>query len=325
MVREKQGETMRKILLAVDGSQKGLETVSILGRLLKDQEDMKIVLLHCVQQISTLLPEDLCMDIEETTRLPFKDQEKVGQAVVRASLSRLTDAGFPEANIELRLKLDSLDPALDIIAQADIERIRTIVVGRRGRSQLGALLLGSISGKVAQYARGKIVWIVDTPVNDSMKVLIAMEGVPEVRELSYYTAELFGPCPGLSYTFMHIMPPVPPKFWDDGHILDTAEQKDRQGRIEKWKTEWTDSVSRYMSEGCDLLLERGVEEQSVENLILQTKQGIARDLLNEIDAHKFQIVVMGKKSFREQKPFLMGSHASKILQNTTGVILCLVS
>ncbi|MGA2939512.1 MAG: universal stress protein [Syntrophobacteraceae bacterium] len=316
---------MRKILLAVDGSQKGLETVSILGRLLKDQEDMKIVLLHCVQQISTLLPEDLCMDIEETTRLPFKDQEKVGQAVVRASLSRLTDAGFPEANIELRLKLDSLDPALDIIAQADIERIRTIVVGRRGRSQLGALLLGSISGKVAQYARGKIVWIVDTPVNDSMKVLIAMEGVPEVRELSYYTAELFGPCPGLSYTFMHIMPPVPPKFWDDGHILDTAEQKDRQGRIEKWKTEWTDSVSRYMSEGCDLLLERGVEEQSVENLILQTKQGIARDLLNEIDAHKFQIVVIGKKSFREQKPFLMGSHASKILQNTTGVILCLVS
>jgi nucleotide-binding universal stress UspA family protein len=316
---------MRKILLAVDGSQKGLEAVEIVGRLLKDQEDMKIVLLHCVQQISTLLPEDLCMDIEETTRLPFKDRQRVGQAVVRASLSRLTDAGFPEANIELRLKLDSLDPALDIIDQADIERIRTIVVGRRGRSQLEALLLGSISGKVAQYARGKIVWIVDTPVNDSMKVLIAMEGVPEVRELSYYTAELFGPCTGLSYTFMHIMPPVPPKFWDDGHILDTVEQKDRQGRIEKWKTEWTNSVSRYMSEGCDLLLERGVDEQSVESLVLQTKQGIARDLLNEIDAHKFQIVVMGKKSFREQKPFLMGSHASKILQNTTGVILCLVS
>ena len=86
-----------------------------------------------------------------------------------------------------------------------------------------------------------------------------------------------------------------------------------------------DTVGRYMSEGRDLLLERGVGEQSVESLILPTKEGIARDLLNEIDAHKFQIVVMGKKSFREQKPFLMGSHASKVLQNVKGVILCLVS
>ena len=154
--------------------------MSILGRLLNNQEDMKIVLLHCVQKISTLLPEDLCMDIEETCRIPCKDQERVGQAVLQASLNRLTDAGFPEANIELRLKVDSVDPALDIINQADIEQIRTIVVGRRGRSQLEALLLGSISGKVAHYAREKIVWIVDTPVNDSMKVLIAMEGVPEV-------------------------------------------------------------------------------------------------------------------------------------------------
>ena len=79
-----------------------------------------------------------------------------------------------------------------------------------------------------------------------------------------------------------------------------------------------------MSEGRDLLLERGVSDKSVQRLILQTKEGIARDLLNEIEVHKFQIVIMGKRSFREQKPFLMGSHASKILQNTTGNILCLV-
>ena len=277
-----------------------------------------------VQQIATLLPEDLCMDIEETCGLASKDQEKVGQTVLRASLSKLAEGGFPETNIELRLKLDSLDPALDIIKQAEIERIRTIVVGRRGRSHIEALLLGSVSGKVAQYGRNMVVWIVDTPVNDSMKVLIAMEGVPESRELSDYAADLFGPCRQLSYTFMHIMPPIQPAFWDDGHILSSAEQKNRQRRIEKWRVEWTDTVGRYMSEGHDLLLERGVREQSVESLILQTKEGIARDLLNEMDADKFQVVVMGKKRSHERKPFLMGSHAAKILQNAKGVILCLV-
>lgn len=316
---------MQTILLAVDGTKRGLEMVSVLGRLFKDRKDIKIVLFHCVPQIAALLPEDLCMDIEESCRLPCDTQEKVGQTVLRVSSDRLTGAGFPEANIELRMKLDSLDPARDILDQAAIERIRTIAVGRRGRSQVEALLLGSISGKVAQYARDRVVWIVDTPVNDSMKVLIAMEGAPEVRALSHHTAEMFGPCPGLSYSFIHIIPPLPPEFWDDGHILDTAEQKERQARIEKWRAEWTDTVERCMSEGRDLLMEQGVDPQKVETLILRTKQGIARDLLTEIEAHKFRIVVMGRKSFREQKPFLMGSHASKILQNSKGVILCLVS
>ncbi len=316
---------MRTLLLAVDGTQRGLETVSIMGRLLKDQEDMKIVLLHCVQQVVTLLPEDLCMDIEETSRLPSEAQDRVGQAVLKASSRRLIDAGFPEANVEFRLKLDSVDPALDIIDQANIEQIRTIVVGRRGRSQAEVLLLGSISGKVAHYARDKAVWIVDAPVSDSTKVLIAMEGVPEDRELASYTAELLGPCPGLSYTFMHIMPPMPPKFWDDGHILDSAEHKVRQSRIEKWMAEWTETVGGYMSEGRDLLLERGGGEQRVESLILSTREGIALDLLNEIDVHKFHIVVMGKTSFRERNPFLMGSHSSKILHHARAVILCLVS
>ena len=75
---------------------------------------------------------------------------------------------------------------------------------------------------------------------------------------------------------------------------------------------------------ADLLVERGVSEAHVENLILPTKEGVARDLLAEIDEHKFQVVVMGKKSFHERKPFLMGSHASKVLHSAKTTILCLV-
>ena len=315
---------MPTLLLAVDGTQRGFDTVSIMGRLFKDTGDINIVLFHCVQQTTTLLPGDICTEVEEGPKLPIDDEKKSGQAVLKASLTRLTDAGFPENKVELRLKVGSVDPAGDIINEADAGQIRTIVLGSRGRSHVEALLLGSVSAKVAQNALDKVVWIVDTPVNDSMKVLIAMEGVPEVRELSCYTADLFGACPGLNFSFMHIIPPVPPTFWDDGHILGPAEQKDRQAHIEKWRTDWTETVTGYMSEGRDLLLQRGVEKQRVETVILPTREGIARDLLNEIEVHKFQIVVMGKESFRERKPFLMGSRTAKILQNARGIILCMV-
>ncbi len=315
---------MQKVLVAADGTRKGLEMVSVLGSLLKGRNDIKVVLFHCVLEIAALLPQDLCMDVAESCKLPCDTQERLGKSVLDASSAKLTEAGFLEANVELRLKIDSVDPARDIIEQANIEGIRTIAVGRRGRSQVEALLLGSVSAKVAQYAGDKVVWVVDAPLNDSMSVLIAMEGTPNCGALTEYTAEFFVDSPGLSYSLMHVIPPLPPEFWDDGHILSDSEQRERQTRIEKWRADWTGAVERCMARGRDILAERGADPHKVKTTVLRTREGIARDLLSEIDAHKFRIVVMGRKSTREKKPFHLGSHASKILQNSRGVILCLV-
>jgi len=314
----------KKILLAVDGTQKGSSALSVMGKVLKDQNDLELVLFHCVQQLSRLLPGELCLDVEQSCKLPFNDQERVGSTVLRESQRILMEAGVPENRIATELKLDSMDPAQDVLAQAESRSIQTIALGRHGRSQLESLLLGSVSGKVAQYAQHRTVWIVDTPVHESRKVLVAMEGVPDSRALTYYTSEFLAPISGLQYTFLHLMPPVPPTFWDDGHILAPSEQKDRQSRVERWRTDWIQRVEKFMEEARSALVARGVPESNVQTLILPTKEGIARDLLNEIAAHEFQMVVLGKRSFHERKPFLMGSHANKILQNVKGAILCLV-
>jgi nucleotide-binding universal stress UspA family protein len=315
---------MRKILVAVDGTSKGMDMVAVLGRQLKQRNDLTLVLFHCVQQITALLPEDLCMDVVESCKISYNAQEKLGQAVLQAASARLLESGFPQTGVELRLKVDSIDPAHDIIQQADREAIATIAVGRRGRSQVQNLLIGSVSAKVAQYAQGKAVWIVDAPVNDSMSVLVAMEATPEAQTLCEYAADFFLPCQDLDYSFIHVIPPLPPEFWDDGHILNESEQKARSARIEKWRVDWTAAVERAMSQGRDIFAGRGLDPQRVQTLVLSTRQGVARDILTEIDAHKFRIVVMGKKSSREKKPFPLGSRAAKILQHSRGVILCLV-
>jgi len=316
---------MSTILVAVDGTPKGLEAVSILGRQVKNREDLRLVLLHCVQQVATLLPGDLCLDLESDCKFAAIDQEKIGNAVLKESLNRLTEAGFPKQRVDLRLMADSMDPAQDILTATDREKIRTIVLGRRGRSQVENLLLGSVSSKVAQYSRDKTVWIVDTPINETKKVLIALEGVPESSKLSQYTADSIAvPADDLDYTFLHLMPPIPPTFWDDGHILDAAEQRDRLGRMEKWKVDWLARVNSLMAEARDMLLAKGIPREKIDTMIVPTRQGVARDLLSEIEEHKFQMVVMGKRSFHERKPFLMGSHAAKVLHNAKGTILCLV-
>ena len=313
-----------KILLAVDGSERAFEAVSIVGTLIKDHPHLHLVILHCVQQMAGLLPGELCGGLEASCVLPPTDQERVGRAVLEEAHRRLQAAGFPENRATFKVKKDSGDPSQDILAEAEGDRIQTIAVGRRGLNQLQTLLLGSVSNKVAQYARHHTVWIVDTPVHESPRVLVAMEGAPDARALTAYLAKLIAPIPAMEFTLIHLVPPLPPTFWDDGHILGRAEQEDRQDYIERWRSESRQKMERLMSEGRDLLIERGVPEKNVTIVLRPMKEGIARDLLNEIETKKYQLVVMGKRSFLERKPFLMGSHASKILQNLKQAILCLV-
>lgn len=314
----------KKLLFAVDGSPRGLESVSVLGSVVKDQPELTVVLFHCVQQMASMLPGELAVDVEGSIGLPQVDLKKAGNRILEESRRRLVETGFPESRIELKLKLDSLDPGQDIMSEAVTSSIRSVALGRRGRSAIEALLIGSVSSKVAQYAKDRTVWIVDTPVPHTRRVLIAMEGAPDCRALAKYTAGYIAPIPDLKYTFLHLMPPVPPTFWDDGHILGSAEQKDRQSRIERWATDWIQKVEGFMMEARSLLVERGVSERSIETRIEPTKEGVARDLLNEIAKNEFEVVVMGKKSFHERKPFLLGSHANKILQSTKNAVLCLV-
>jgi nucleotide-binding universal stress UspA family protein len=314
----------KKILVAVDGSEKGYEAVSIVGDFLKSHPDIEMALFHCVPEVAGLLPGELFAGLESTVKTSLADQQKVGNVVFSECRRRLVDVGFPEHKINVRLKLDSADPAEDIQLEAGSQGIRSIAMGRRGRSQLETLLLGSVSSKVALYSRHHSVWIVDTPVYKTRKVLVAMEGLPDARVLIDYVAEVLAPIPELQYHFIHLMPPVPPTFWDDGHILGPDEQRDRQARVEKWRSVWKKNVEQFMLEGRNLLTAGGVPEENLEVTITLTKEGIARDLLNEIAAKQYQLVVMGKKSFDERKPFLMGSHAHKVLQNVKGSIICMV-
>ncbi|MFP5213332.1 MAG: universal stress protein [Acidobacteriota bacterium] len=314
----------KKILLAVDGSPKSFEAVRTVGSLLAGKGDVHLVVFHCVLQVASLSPGELCLDVEKDCQLPFKDQENVGNAVLARARRELIEAGVPEGRLEFRLKTNCIDAARDIMAEAEAQKVDTIALGRRGRGQLEALLLGSVSGKVAHYARGMNVWIVDSPVHASRRVMIAIDGSPESEQLTGHTIGLFGPGSNLHYTFVHIMPPLPPYLWDDGHILAESEQSDRVSRIDKWRNDWTGKVEKIMEQSKSLLRERNVPEQNIQTFILPIKEGVARDLLNEITEHQFQVVVMGKKSFGEKKPFLMGSHANKVLQNVKGTVLCMV-
>ena len=321
---EEGGETMKKqILFAVDGSSKCMQAAAGLAQLVCDQHDYQFQLLHCSPRQTALRPGEL-WDADRSIAFARKEQDEPADQFFAATVSVLQENGITADRIQMGIQYNSTDPGSEILDTAKKQRIQTIAVARRGRTQAQSLLLGSISSRVAQYAENRTVWVVDAPLNRTRKALVAVEGAPECRALTYYAAEWIAAIPELRYTLLHLLPRVPPTLWDDGHILDPEEGRRREQTRQDWRAEWTRKVEKFMDEARHALIHGGVPENRIETRIENVHEGVAMDLLSELERGQYQLMLMGKRSFLRNKPFLLGSHANKILFNARSTILGLV-
>lgn len=310
-------------LLAVDGSERCLMAVKRFGQFFKDRPDCHWTILHCVQQHLMLYPGEL-WDADTSLKVARSTQEKICQSITGWCREALVELGFETGRIETLCCLDSLDPGQEIIKVAAEKKISCIAVGRRGLSPAENILIGSVSTRVVQYEEYRTVWIMEPDAPPTGNVLIAVESHPECRALTYYVSEWIAPISGKRYTFLHILPPVPPTLWDDGHILDETERAARQAWKRRWEEEKRRQVDQFMDEAMEVLRSHGIPNEAIQCRVVPMQKGVARDLLAHIESGQYETVVMGKRSLREKKPFLVGSHANKVLQHARKVHLCLV-
>ena len=84
----------------------------------------------------------------------------VNEEAVKKAKKILTDAGFPEANIQGQTKQEKVGIARDIVSEAQKLKADMIILGRRGLSGIKEFFLGSVSQKVLQLAKDKSVLLV---------------------------------------------------------------------------------------------------------------------------------------------------------------------
>ncbi|MGQ9670139.1 MAG: universal stress protein [Desulfosoma sp.] len=310
-------------LVAADGSERCLGAAKRFGQFFKDRGDCHWTILHCVQQHLMLYPGEI-WDAETSLRVAKATQQKICQSITNRYREALLELGFEEDAIDTVCRLDSWDPGQEILKVAEERKIPSIAVGRRGLSPAENILIGSVSSRVVQYEQYRTVWIMDPEAPPTGHVLIAVESHPECRALTYYVNEWIGPTPGKRYTFLHILPPFPPALWDDGHILDEQERTARHSWKRHWEEEKRRQVDQFMDEAREVLRSHGIPDSAIECRILPMQKGVAWDLLAHMESGHYEAVVMGKRSLREKKPFLLGSHANKVLQHARKVHLCLV-
>ncbi|NIA71445.1 universal stress protein [Pelagibius litoralis] len=138
----------KHIMVPVDGSEHANRAVEIASDLAK-KDNTQFMLLHVLTRTGSYdVPKELRSYAEiEHIRITEKDLvELAGKEILSNAANRAREHGA----IDTSSRLESGDPASRIAAIARENGVDLIVMGRRGLGDLGGLLFGSVSHKVAQ-------------------------------------------------------------------------------------------------------------------------------------------------------------------------------
>ncbi|MBI4644468.1 MAG: universal stress protein [Deltaproteobacteria bacterium] len=156
-----------KILVALDASEGAWRAVEYVARTFGQTPGVEVTLMHILTGLPPAFWDDghILEDKEREARQRLiaqwqADQEKNWQGLLAKAKESLAAAGIPAAAVAGKFKPKYYDVAEDIINEAVSAGCSTVVMGRRGLGKAKALLLGSVTTKVVQNARGCAVTIV---------------------------------------------------------------------------------------------------------------------------------------------------------------------
>jgi nucleotide-binding universal stress UspA family protein len=151
------GMVERHIMIAVDGSDNAKRAVLFVGDFFGCYEGFQVTLLHVI-----LEPEaTFFRDNDERTKW-LASQREEAQKIMQEYKNILTDAGFPEDRINVRIDSMRAPSVADCIIKEQKEmKCCTIVIGRRGISKKEEFIFGSTSNRVIHDARKCAVLVIE--------------------------------------------------------------------------------------------------------------------------------------------------------------------
>jgi nucleotide-binding universal stress UspA family protein len=311
----------RRILFGVDNSFFARQAIAAVGGLLRNSEDLDITIFHGASEpdldfLSSAA--NLSPEVVERCQRTWRLEE---QKALEQAKEALTESGFDPKRIATAYEEKCNDPAESMLKLAASEGFETLALGRWGANTVSRQMIGSVTYRLANLAENQTLWVIDPRVS-SNNVLVNLVGAAISRRVMEHTVRYFSDLEKAKFTFFHVIPHLPPKYWDHGHMLN---EEDFQEKIAQWMKEYTHSVKEIAHEGRERLIKAGVPEQNVVVKIQAQERGIARDILAQLEEGNYGILVMGRKGIKDISQFALGSKTSKLLQAAHTLITCLVN
>lgn len=156
------------------------------------------------------------------------------------------------------------------------------------------------------------------------KILIALDGSAGAWRAVEYVAKTLGKTPGVHVTLFHVLPSLPPAFWDYGHVLDEKEQEVRQRLVAHWEREEEKNWQELFRRAHQHLTDAGIAKEAVADKFKPRNFDVAEDIINVAQTEGHDTVVMGRRGLGLAESLLLGSVSRKVVDAAKGFAVTIV-
>ncbi len=317
--------TEQKVLFGVDRSQFARDAVAAAGSLLQNNENLKMTIFHGIPEpdLSYLSKAPLSAEALEKHLQLWSIEE---QKILRLAKEAVIDAGFNPERVDTCYEEKCKDPVISMINLANKEGFETIALARWGARTLAQKIMGNVTYGLISIGYNLPVWMIDPRIS-SQDVLVTIVGADISRRVMEHTVKYFAHLKESRFTFFHVIPPIPPQlhtsaYWD--YVRDLNEEERQEDMVRRRK-DYSERARSIAEEGKERLIDAGVPEKNIAVKFQGQDEGIARDILTELEEGNHGVLLLGRKGFKDISQFGLGSKANKLLHTAHALMTCLVN
>jgi nucleotide-binding universal stress UspA family protein len=147
------------VLLAVDHSENALRAVNHCGFMLSGA-GANVMVFHANRDLRSFIPKEVVEEFPEFNKFFSRKAGAVVAPYLKKSKEMLLKAGLTERRVKIKVIDGSRNTARDILDKAHCDGIGTVVLGKRGSSNVKDFSMGSIARKVLDGAMDMAICMV---------------------------------------------------------------------------------------------------------------------------------------------------------------------
>jgi nucleotide-binding universal stress UspA family protein len=286
------GKAGKKILLALDGSERAFEAVRYVAGV-KPFQKAEVVLFTVYSKAP-----DCYWDIQKEPRLNWKmkeakawfiQQERERHQFMTRAKKELLDAGFPEDAVKVDLHERKKGIARDILAETQ-KGYDAVILGRKGHSKIRELVLGSVTTKLLSQIHFTTLIVVGRKLPKG-KLLIGMDtSEGSMRALNYAAQTLGGS--------------------DTEVLLMHVSRNGKEIQISKAEV----AIGKVLDEARRRLMDYGFGARQISTQIITGAESRAGAIMQEARGGRYSTIVVGRRGLSKVQDFFMGRVSNKIIQ-----------